>query len=158
MNKQARPGPRSRLEQRERDILRAASDLFASHGFHGTSTRRIAAQAGVSEGTVFHYFSSKNELLLAILDDFYSELTRSAQEVTRDVMETRERLQRLAVNHVSALVDNNALMIRLLQVYLSVDLNYYTDYRKTHIHELNYGYTRIFDGVIKEGVQRGYLR
>lgn len=157
MSKPGKNKPRTRLEQREADILAAATTLFASDGFHATSTRKIAAAAGVSEGTVFHYFSTKNALLLAILDDFYSKLTESARAVIQDTMDTRERLQLLAEHHVRALIDNNALMIRLIQVYLSVDLNYYIDYRKTHIHELNYQYTRIFDAIIQEGIQRGDL-
>jgi len=150
-------GPRARLEQREADILDAATTLFAAEGFHATSTRKIAASAGVSEGTVFHYFGTKNALLQAILEDFYARLTTSAREVIEDVMDTRQRLQLLAQNHVRALIENNALMIRLIQVYLSVDLSYYTDYRKTLIHELNYTYTRVFDAVIQEGIQRGSL-
>jgi len=149
--------PRSRLEQREADILQAATNLFASDGFHVTSTRKIAAAAGVSEGTVFHYFSTKNALLLAILDDFYERLTESARDGIQEIMDTRERLLFLANNHLRMLLDNQALMTRLIQVYLSVDINYYADYRKTHIHELNYRYTRIFDGVIREGMERGYL-
>jgi len=157
MNNSGKNKSRTRLEQREADILEAATALFASDGFHATSTRKIAAAAGVSEGTVFHYFSTKNALLLAILDGFYSKLTESALAVIQDVMDTRERLQLLAENHVRALIDNNSLMMRLIQVYLSVDLKYYTDYRKSHIHDLNYQYTRIFDSIIQEGIQRGYL-
>lgn len=157
MNSPGKNKPRARLEQREADILEAATTLFASNGFHATSTRKIASAAGVSEGTIFHYFSTKNALLLAILDDFYSKLTESARAVIQDVMDTRERLQLLAENHVRALIDNNSLMIRLIQVYLSVDLNYYIDYRKSHLHDLNYQYTRVFDAIIQEGIQRRYL-
>ena len=69
-------------------------------------------------------------------------------------MDTRERLLFLATNHLRVLLENQALMIRLIQVYLSVDINYYLDYKKSHIHELNYRYTRIFDGVIREGIER----
>jgi TetR/AcrR family transcriptional regulator, fatty acid metabolism regulator protein len=157
MNSPGKNKPRTRLEQREADILEAATALFAGDGFHATSTRKIASAAGVSEGTIFHYFSTKNALLLAILDDFYSKLTESARAVIQDVMDTRERLQLLAENHVRALIDNNSLMIRLIQVYLSVDLNYYIDYRKSHLHDLNYQYTRVFDAIIQEGIQRGDL-
>ena len=153
----AKNRPRARLEQREADIIDAATRLFASDGFHATSTRRIAAEAGVSEGTVFNYFSTKNALLLAILDEFYARLTESAREGVEKVMDTRERLLFLATNHLRELLDNQALMIRLIQVYLSVDINYYTDYKNTHIHRLNYQYTRIFDGVVREGVERGDL-
>jgi AcrR family transcriptional regulator len=148
---------RARLEQREADIVSAATDLFASDGFHATSTRKIAAAAGVSEGTVFHYFSTKNALLLAILDGFYEGLTETAREVVQETMDTRERLLALANNHLRALLENQAIMMRLIQVYLSVDINYYLNYKKSHIHALNYRYTRIFDNVIREGMERGYL-
>lgn len=149
---------RARLEQRESDIMAAATRLFAEEGFHGTSTRKIASAAGVSEGTLFHYFGTKNALLQAILDDFYARLIATANDVVSEVMGTRERLQRLAKNHLRALMDNQALMMRLIQVYLSVDINYYRDYRSSPIHHLNYRYTRIFDSVVREGMERGYLR
>ena len=149
--------PRARLEQREADILKAATSLFASDGFHATSTRKIATAAGVSEGTVFHYFNTKNALLLAILDEFYEKLTESARSGMQEIVNTRERLLFMAQNHLRALLYNKALMIRLIQVYLSVDINYYTDYKNTHIHDLNYKYTRIFNAVIREGVERGDL-
>ena len=106
---------------------------------------------------MFHYFSTKNALLLAILDEFYDHLITSARQGVEEVMDTRDRLLFLATNHLRMLLDNQALMMRLIQVYLSVDINYYLDYKKTHIHELNYRYTRIFDGVIREGIERGDL-
>lgn len=158
MNKVDKNKSRTRLEQRESDIRQAATRLFADEGFHGTSTRKIAAAAGVSEGTLFHYFSTKNVLLLAILDDFYAHLIESAQEGIQEVMGTRERLLFLAKNHLRALMDNQALMMRLIQVYVSVDVSYYRDYKNSPIHDLNYRYTRIFDNVIKEGMERRYIK
>jgi TetR/AcrR family fatty acid metabolism transcriptional regulator len=157
MNRSEKCNPRARQEQREADIILAATRLFASDGFHATSTRRIAEAAGVSEGTVFHYFSTKNALLLAILDGFYDRLIESARAGVGEIMGTRDRLLFLATNHLRVLLENQALMMRLMQVYLSVDINYFADYRKSHIHELNYRYTRIFDVVIREGIERGYL-
>lgn len=157
MDNRATNKPRARLEQREADILDAATKLFASDGFHATSTRKIAAAAKVSEGTVFHYFSTKNALLLAILDNFYDDLTDSARAGIEEIMDTRERLLFLAKNHIRILLKNQALMMRLIQVYLSVDVNYYVDYKNSHIHDLNYQYTRLFNNVIREGIERGAL-
>ena len=48
-------------------ILDAALLLFAEHGFAATSTRRIARDAGVSEGLIFHHFPTKQQLLLGIV-------------------------------------------------------------------------------------------
>ena len=158
MDSKEKNKPRSRLEQRESDILEAATQLFAKEGFHGSSTRKIAAEAGVSEGTLFHYFNTKNVLLLAILDEFYNELISSAQEGVQDIMGTRERLLFLAKNHLRSLMANQALMMRLIQVYLSVNVNYYLDYKSSPLYDLNLRYTRIFDNAIGEGMERGYIK
>lgn len=49
-----------------RTILGAALQLFTTRGFHDTSTARIAREAGVATGTLFHHFSSKAELVDAL--------------------------------------------------------------------------------------------
>jgi len=47
-------------------VLAAALELFCEHGYAGTSTRRIAEKAGVTEGLVFHYFGTKDALLVEL--------------------------------------------------------------------------------------------
>ncbi len=51
---------------RREQVLAAALKLFCEQGYAGTSTKRIAQAAGVAEGLVFHYFSSKEQLLLEL--------------------------------------------------------------------------------------------
>jgi TetR/AcrR family fatty acid metabolism transcriptional regulator len=53
-------------EQRETQILDAATKVFASKGFRAATTREIAKVAGVSEGTIYNYFDSKYDLLIAM--------------------------------------------------------------------------------------------
>src|SRR5471032_2054572 len=48
-------------------ILEAAARLYGEHGFRGTTTRRIAQEAGVNEVTLFRLFGSKTALLLEAL-------------------------------------------------------------------------------------------
>jgi AcrR family transcriptional regulator len=56
-----------RVARRLEQILDAAARLFAIQGYHRTTTKEIAEAADVSEGTLYNYFDSKNELLFAIL-------------------------------------------------------------------------------------------
>ena len=159
MSDSQRQRSRERLEARERAILDAATRLFASHGFHATSTRRIAAAAGVSEGTVFHYFGSKNELMLGILNRFYGEvLNPGAESILDQVMGTRERLRALALNHVLALTADSALMMRLLQVYVGVDLEFSSARDESPLRALNRRYVAHLDRTLREGIERGELR
>lgn len=48
---------------RHRELLEAAARVFAQHGFRGSTTRRIALEAGVNEVTIFRHFGSKDALL-----------------------------------------------------------------------------------------------
>ena len=55
------------MEKREK-ILAAALNLFVEFGFHGTPTSKIAQKAGVANGTLFHYFATKEELVVALFN------------------------------------------------------------------------------------------
>jgi len=56
-------------EERRRQIIRVAINLFAQRGFRGATTKEIAAAAGVSEAIIFRHFATKEDLYSAILDD-----------------------------------------------------------------------------------------
>lgn len=65
-----RPEPRPRrmsAPERRATILAAARGEFARHGFHGAGTAAIAREAGCSEAILYRHFSSKRDLLLAVL-------------------------------------------------------------------------------------------
>lgn len=53
---------------RRQGILDAAKTCFARTGFHGTSTTDICAAAGVSSGSLFHYFPNKKAVIVAIVE------------------------------------------------------------------------------------------
>lgn len=149
---------RGRSEERADKILEAATCLFGEEGFHAVSTRKIAAAAGVSEGTLFNYFSSKNELISAILARIYEELTERAVEGLRRLVDTRERLQFLAENHIRMMSRDNALFMRLIQSYMNVDIRGYTEIAGSVLHELNLSYAWVFDFTLREGIERGEVR
>lgn len=64
--------PAKHLIQRQ-VILSAARACFARHGFHKTSTDAICAEAGTSSGKLFHYFSSKKEIFLAVVEQQHQQ-------------------------------------------------------------------------------------
>jgi AcrR family transcriptional regulator len=82
-------GARMAGGERRLQILRVAMRLFSQHGFRGTTTKEIAAAAGVSEAMVFRHFATKEELYSAILDhkaclhDETDPLLKVAQAIER---------------------------------------------------------------------------
>lgn len=72
----AAPGSRAAL-------LDAAAKVFASHGYGGASLDRIVQTAGLSKGTLYWHFASKEELFLALVEERIDAPARSLMEVTR---------------------------------------------------------------------------
>jgi AcrR family transcriptional regulator len=56
-------------EKTRKAILRAALELFAERGFYRTTTKAIAREAGIAEGTLFNYFETKEDLALYFFEE-----------------------------------------------------------------------------------------
>src|ERR687890_2880534 len=64
---------RARAIKREH-LLAAATRAFAQYGYAGATTKRLAEEAGVSEGLFYHYFPSKRRLLAIIRDRVFADV------------------------------------------------------------------------------------
>lgn len=66
------------MTARKRQIVEAAVLCFAERGYDATSTREIAARAGVAEATIFRHFATKKDLLLRLLRPLAARVLRPA--------------------------------------------------------------------------------
>ena len=67
---------------KKQQILATALKLFVTNGFHGTATAKIAEEAGVANGTLFHHFKTKEELVVALYVSIKEELAISMGSIT----------------------------------------------------------------------------
>jgi AcrR family transcriptional regulator len=80
------PAPRrSRREERKEEtraeLVAAAAKVFARQGFHGASIQEIAREAGYSTGAIYWHFSSKDDLFLAVYEDYATTRVREWTEI-----------------------------------------------------------------------------
>ncbi|PID01527.1 TetR family transcriptional regulator [Sporosarcina sp. P2] len=75
------------MNDRKKHVLLIAKQLFIDKGFHATSIQDILDAAQISKGTFYNYFPSKNECLMAILQDAYciSYLRRNELAIGKDL-------------------------------------------------------------------------
>ena len=71
-------------------IAEAALPLFLRYGYHATPVRVIARAAGISSGSVFNYFSGKDELLEHVLDQSQAAAEQSIQEAQSALVASRD--------------------------------------------------------------------
>lgn len=67
-------------------ILAAASKLFTRQGFHGTSTRDIASEAGVSLGNIYNYFPTKEAIFVSLLETCEKEYFKPDQPLIKALL------------------------------------------------------------------------
>jgi len=82
----------SAAEQTRRRILQTASDLFVEHGYAGTSIRDISERVGMTKGSLYYHFPSKEDLLLALVAPLFQAVdefvgaARSCGQVTHGLV------------------------------------------------------------------------
>ncbi|WP_216587511.1 TetR/AcrR family transcriptional regulator [Streptomyces brasiliscabiei] len=69
-----------RLDARRRQILDAAARCFARNGFHATSMQDVLKEADLSAGAVYRYFSGKEELIAAIVEEVLGRVREAFEE------------------------------------------------------------------------------
>ncbi|WP_347551181.1 TetR/AcrR family transcriptional regulator [Pseudalkalibacillus hwajinpoensis] len=69
------------MHDRKQHVIKMAHELFIDRGFQGTSIQDILDYSGISKGTFYNYFSSKNELLIALFKALYESMENSRDEL-----------------------------------------------------------------------------
>lgn len=89
-------------EERLEAIVDKAAELFASKGFLGTSVMDIARACGASKSLLYHYFTSKEDVLLAVMSSHIDSLIESLEDVQSSNHSSKDKLSAL----VSAFMDD----------------------------------------------------
>lgn len=81
---------------KRRLLFDAAVRVFARKGFHAARVGDIAEEAGVAHGLLYHYFSSKDEVLATIFRETWTDLLDAVSDVERSETGAREQLRQVA--------------------------------------------------------------
>ena len=103
-------------QDRRRQVLDAAASQFAAKGYSGANINDVARQAGISIGAMYSYFSSKQDLFLAVVDNatvLMEEILRGVAERSADVYEYVARMLGAAREFAGAHAALNQLYLGL---------------------------------------------
>lgn len=135
-------------------ILAAAEQLFAEHGFGAVSMNAIAEAAGVSKANVFHHFTSKNELYMAVLRRACRDASQHLDDLGGEDTPLAERLAQFAFAHLTSVFEHAQITRLSLRELLNDD-----NRLGRELAEEVYGekFAR-FVAILRAGQQAGELR
>jgi TetR/AcrR family fatty acid metabolism transcriptional regulator len=132
-------------------ILAAAVRVFAHEGYHTSRVGRIAEEAGVAYGLVYHYFGSKDELLETIFRQTWTDMLARVREVEESGRPAREQIRQVAAVVLRTWRrDPDLVRVLVREVIRSEHLQH----RVEEIADAFRGLERI----IRSGQERGELR
>ena len=88
-----------RAEITRGNILKAASKLFAKHGYHGTTIDKIAAAAKANKQRVYAYFTSKSTLFETVLVEAYKETNQHESDLAAVLAMNPSDVTRATISH-----------------------------------------------------------
>lgn len=105
---------RAKSQLRVAELLAAARQVFSEHGFQRATTAHIAERAGVSEATVFTYFAGKRELCMAVIIDWYDELSTDLEQTLPTLPGIHAQLAYAIRQHLVTLLADGSGMCALV--------------------------------------------
>jgi TetR/AcrR family transcriptional regulator, fatty acid metabolism regulator protein len=142
---------RERVEEKERAILSAARAVFVKHGFERARMAEIAKRAGVAEGTIYIYYKTKNDLLQAVVLQFWDGITEGAARAVDPKAGTFEQLRALADHHLTLMIRDREFIE--LEVILRNSGTEPVASERTTMKR----YVAVFDNIFRRGQDRGDL-
>ena len=134
-------------------LVQAAAQLFAEKGFENTSVQQIVDAVGMTKGAMYHYFTSKDDLLYEI----YARLLRMQMAQLESIAQregpVEDRLHALVVDLVRTTLAN----IQELTIFVR-SLHLLSDERRAEMREARRNYATRFRDLIEEGQRLGTLR
>jgi AcrR family transcriptional regulator len=107
--------PRRNNESNRRDeLLRVSAKLFREKGFDGTSIRDISSAAGMHSGSPFYHFKTKQDILVAVMEQGLAEGLRKTEEVTALALPPEQKLRELFRAQLGTILDEGNDFIPVL--------------------------------------------
>jgi AcrR family transcriptional regulator len=144
---------RRRKEARPAELLEAALALFVEKGFAATRSEEVAKAAGVSKGTLYLYFPSKEELLKAVIQHFLgTEIETGIQEAAAADGPTAEIMESLLVAWWTRIYEGPASGVFKLVI---TEVRNFPEIGEFWVERVVAPGQAIVSGLIRRGIARG---
>jgi AcrR family transcriptional regulator len=145
--------PGTATADKRRMILDAAMRVFARQGFHTCRVSDIADEAGVAYGLVYHYFSSKDEILDTLFLERWNVMLQAIAEADRSHVSPREKLRAIA----GFIVDSYRHEPELMKVIVVEVTRAANTFGRTHLAKIREAYEQIA-GIVARAQAEGVFR
>jgi len=142
-------------DERKAQILNAAESVFTKKGFDEARMDDIAEKTGLSKGTLYLYFKSKDDLIIAILDRVFQREFRQLENLKEGETSSSDAIWKLTDLVTKDIID----ILRLIPIlYGFLALAFRNKYVQRALKEYENRYLNILIPIIQQGIDSGEFR
>jgi AcrR family transcriptional regulator len=145
--------PQSGLKETHVKLLDAACTLFTRNGYFGTSVREIAELTGLQKATLYHYVSSKEDIIYQISRAALEHIHSGVERALSGVRDPLQRVHMLICTHVLCLLQHQNW-----HASANDELHALSSHRRAEIVRLRDSYEGLLRSVFQEAQETGHLR
>ncbi len=142
-------------ENKKNTILRAARKLFFDRGFKFVTVDSIAAKAGVSKGSIYLYFDSKEEIYAQVLITDNIELNKDIKIFSTKEASAAELLLEFSQIYINYFLDHNELFRILMTFMLQTEQMNLTQEQNTELIRTTNENIKVISTIIQKGIDSG---
>lgn len=146
--------PAAPANTRRDELLALAATMFAERGMRATTVRDIADSAGILSGSLYHHFSSKEEMVDEVLRGFLDWLFHRYQEIVATEPNPVQRLKGLFMASFEAIETQHAAVV----IYQDEAKHLSSQARFAYVDERNREQRQMWVEVLTQGIEEGYFR
>jgi len=139
---------------RRNELLALAATMFAQRGLRATTVRDIADSAGILSGSLYHHFSSKEEMVDEVLRGFLDWLFDRYRQIVATEPNPLERLKGLFMASFEAIENRHAEVV----IYQDEAKRLALQDRFAYVDERNKEQRKMWVDVLTQGIAEGYFR
>lgn len=142
-----------RIRERRQQIVEAAVRLFSEKGFHKTTTREIAKASGLSNGALYEYVNSKEDILFLVCQHIHNEIVRQLDIHLTDADSGAAKLRRAIEGLFAVMQRMQADVLLIYQEAKSLPRPYLREVLRQEQRIVE-----MFEHLLQEGVKDGTLK
>jgi AcrR family transcriptional regulator len=144
-------------EYRVRELLEATRRVIGRHGFQGATIDRVAEEAGVAKGTVYLYFTNKDDLLHAAVVEGIRQMVDEVRQKSGAIRDPVERM-RAGIREQYRVLNSNQDFLKALMLERSLATPQPDDEKAREMLEVFTGYLNEIAATLREGIDNGEVR
>ena len=145
--------PRPKNSQKIQKIYEVIARLFAYRGYHSTSMREIAHELGMNKSSLYHYFTSKEDILFKLMNDAMDDALATLEEICVTDISPEEKLNKVLGFYTQYYAGDQERLILLVN-----EMNSLSDESRSSLIEKQRHYVQLIQSILKKLADHGKMK